>query len=519
MMSALESLKKIAKDYQLQESFPDPVMKEVGRLLANPGLDDPKLVDLTALPFVTIDHETSMDLDQAAFVETSGDGFQVHYALADAAFYISADSALFREALARAASYYFPGFMVPMLPRELSEGLVSLNPNVDRRAMVFSLSLDASGGCTGANIRAALIRSKAKLSFVGVQDFLDGKTDGFGHEGIEQNLRRLKEVGLLRMRHAKDRNVVRYRRSEVDVHLGDHGGARFVVNDSIRVPVERYNEQLSLLCNVEGAKFLQRSALLSGIDPVYRVHPPPEIDRVEKLEKTIAGLVKAHKLDSKVWLWKRDEQDLSDYLEALPEKGAEGRIASAIHRQAVMINGRSSFRATPGIHHGVGAVVYARFSAPMREIVGIFLHKETWEAISGGSGENDESLRKSVVEAANRAKKIQRDVTNQCNLLVLDQMFQDDLKASNVLQRSGTIMGMQRGKAYVLLDQPPIDVKVYLRHLVEEQGVRLSIDETNLTLTGGKETFRIGDAVNVSVRGYDESKKRWKLSLERCQQS
>lgn len=524
---ALAAVRKVAEDHELDPAFPPEVDREVEALVADPGIADPALEDLTKLPFVTIDDESSKDLDQAAYVERQGEGYVVYYALADAAYYVKPGTALFAEALRRGASFYLPGFMVPMLPRALSEGIVSLNPDVDRRAMVFRMEVDGEGRCTRTQILSARIRSRAKLSFERVQAALDDpKLHSLGDDEIDESMRQLKAVGLVRMHDAAEREVVRYRRTEVDVGLVGGGAMRFVAGGGLRVPVERYNEQLSLLCNIEGAQFLRDGGNDIGVQPIYRVHPAPEEDRVVRLEALLRAIANVHGLPAKTWTWaRRDERSLSDFLTDLPEDGDAGRIAQAVHRQAVMVNGRSCFRIEPGMHFGVGAAVYARFSAPMREIVGIFLHKETWEKLRGSGTPkdagtpDDEQLREQVVEAANRAKDVQRNITNEANRLVLDQLFDDDLRLPQAERprRRGTVMGLNRGKVYVLLDEPPIDVKVYVRHLQAALGDGLAISDDQVSLLGGDggALFHTGEAVRVDVLGRDRKRDRWRLSISR----
>lgn len=505
--SAKAQLYRLAARKGLDPVFPASVRAEVNAWEANPGIDDPALDDRTALPLVTIDGATSRDLDQAVHVEPDGEGHVVYYALADAAFYAPPGSALFDEALRRGASYYLPGVMVPMLPEELSEGLVSLNPGVDRRAMLFEMRCDASGRCTHTTIRRARVRSRAKLDWDRVQAFYDGGP-GFG-EAIDASLRALRDVGKRRMRLAESRGVVRYRRTEVDVGLDGAGGMRFVILDHARREVERYNEQISLMCNVEGAKALAR-----GDDPnveaIYRVHPPPGDDRLQAFERMLAALARLHHLDPKVWVWTRaDRRPLAEFLDQLPRDGEAGRLARAVHRQAVMVNLRSSFQTEPGAHHGVGADVYARFSAPMREIVGVYLHLQLWERIEGRS-RRDEALQQAVVAKANEAKQLQRALTHEANRLVLDQLFEQ--------RRSfrGTVMGLTRSKIHVTLDEPPIDVKLYVRHQRRLVAGELELGDEGAAMVAGGEIFcRLGDAVKVHVEGRDDEHDRWILTLER----
>ena len=512
--SARHDLYGILVAQELNPIFPPEVEEEVKELQKAPGIDDPTLVDMTALPFVTIDGATSMDLDQAVYIEMDGDVYVVRYALADAAYYVRPGTALFAEALRRGASYYLPGLMVPMLPRALSEDLVSLNPYVDRRATVFQMRIDAAGECIGTEFIRARIHSHGKLAFGRVQAYYDG-TNHYD-SAIERNLDLVKEVGLLRMKRAEERDVLRFRRSEVDVKLPSHKRARFVVMDGVRHPVESYNEQLSLLSNVVGAKQLRDSAPdQDHVDPIYRVHPSPDSRKLKTLEEMVASLVRSHGLDDRLWGWTRKD-GLSDFLDSLPSEGKDARLAKAIHRQAVMVNVRSTFQMEPGKHFGVGAEVYARFSAPMREIVGIFLHKELWETLNHGT--RDPELRKEIVVAANNAKTLQRSVSNESNRLILDQLFEDDIaKPLEKRGRIATVMGMTHGKIYATLDEPPIEVKVYVRHLKrlkDDVGVRLSKGGDRLINGNNDVLCRVGDCVRIVTHQRDPTDNRWVLSVE-----
>lgn len=522
--SARAALYRLAASSGVDPVFPPEVEEELAARVAAPNIDDPALKDLRAQPYVTIDGATSKDLDQAVFVETTTEGSVVWYALADPASFAPPGSALFGEALVRGASYYLPGLMVPMLPAALSEDLVSLNPGVDRRAMVFEMHLDAAGECTRTQVHHARVRSRAKLSFGGVQAFYDGEPLALPAEAeraaIETSLHALREVGGVRARRAAERGVIKYRRSEVALELGD-GGHRFVVLESVRRPVERYNEQMSLLCNVQGAKLLRRAmgepvdgaSDEARVEPIFRVHPPPPADRVARFEALLRELAQALALDPATWTWKRGE-DLSAFLDALPTEGEAGRLARAIHRQAVILNTRSVFGAEPGGHHGVGAEVYGRFSAPMREVVGVYLHHETWQALGEVTGPEDAALRAQVIEVANRAKQTQRALTHGANRLVLDQLF-GELGPGETLR--GTVMGLTRGKVHVLLDAPPIDVKIYVRHLARQQDRDVRIDDAGTTLLAEDDALcHLGDAVDVSVQGKDEKRDRWILGLEKA---
>jgi ribonuclease R len=522
-------LAEIVRALALSIDFPAEVLREVEDFVRSPGLEDPSLADHEGTPFVTIDAATSRDLDQALYVAREGDGYLVAYAIADASYYVRPGSALFREAMRRGATYYLPGLSVPMLPRALSEGLVSLNPEGPRRALVFLHRLDARAEVLSTELVRARIRSRAKLSFSGVQAFVDGTDRTLADEPFAESLTLLGEVGRKRMQRATERGLVRYRREEVEVTLTD-GGASFSVVEQVRDEVELWNEQLSLLCNAEGGRLL-REHPAPAVQPIYRVHGGPDPDRLRALAALTAELARVHGLPEVPWVWQDTRDSLASYLAALPvsEPGTRlDRLARAITRQAILVNLRSAYSTEPGPHVGVGAEPYARFSAPMREMVGVFLHKEAAEMLTGvhPSAEEDEALRAEVVEIANRAKDTQRRASDLANEVVIDRVFRPELaKMPEARTRfAGTVMGLASGKVHVRLDAPPIDVKLYLRDLGKELAPRgappvwLEPDEHGVVLRE-RDTRRavlaLGRAIEVVVTRRDESQRRWVLGLRR----
>lgn len=521
------ALAEIVRSLELATEFSDEVMDEVTALVRAPGLSDPALVDHEAIPFVTIDAATSRDLDQALHVARDGEGYLVAYAIADASFYVRPGSALFREAMRRGATYYLPGASVPMLPRALSEGIVSLNPDGPRRALVFFHRLDARAEILSTELVRSRVRSRAKLSFGDVQSLVDGRDDRLASEPFAQSLFLLREVGRKRMQLGIERGLVRYRREEVSLSLAD-GGASFAVMEAVRDEVELWNEQLSLLCNAEGGRLL-REHPAPAVQPIYRVHGGPDPERLAELAKITEVLARTHALPQSPWRWQPETTSLAAYLAALPVDAPgtpEDRVARAITRQAIMVNLRSAYSTEPGPHVGVGAEPYARFSAPMRELVGVFLHKEAVEMLTGvhPSVEEDEALRAEVVELANRAKDTQRKVQDLANELVIDRLFRPELekKPAERTRLSGTVMGITSSKLHVRLDAPPIDVKLYLRDVGRELAPRgkppvwLEPAELGVVLRerdSGRVVTTLGAQLTVIVQRRDEGQRRWVLTI------
>lgn len=523
--SALARIFALAAEKAFDPLHPPAAREEAAAMQADPGISADDLVDRRDLPFATIDEVTSKDLDQALCIQRDpAGGWLVWYAIADAAWFARPGRPMFEEALRRGATCYLPGLVIPMLPAVISEGVCSLNPHVDRRALLFRISLDDDGARRGCTIERARIRSRAKLDYAGVDAWLKdegGLPAPSDDPAVLDSLRALRTVGELRIQQAVERDVVRLRRVETAVRMEGARGLRFVAFSDPRNDVERYNEQISLLCNMEGARFLMDD-VPDFLRPIFRVHPAPSPSRLTAMREQVDGILRANQLDEK-WRWQPDSETLAAYLDRLPRDGAEGRVARAIHRQAMMINGRSTFTAIPGLHHGVGAEAYARFSAPMREIVGVYVHLQCWEKLRGEPlpslprGDAGEALREAVIASSNAARSRQRELDHETNRMVLDQLFRDDLQRAARPWRPGTIMGITRSKVHVQLDGVGIDVKVYRHHL--EQLMGHSLREQDRTSLCGEEgsgfALHVGEAVQLQVADRDAQRDRWVLALKR----
>ncbi len=523
--TARAQLFEILERHGVDPVYPEAVRAYLPSVLAEPGLNDDAL-DRTGQAFVTIDNEDSRDLDQALFIERSEDGgFVVSYALADASYYVVPGSPLFEESLQRGTSYYLPGLCVPMLPPELSEGLISLNPNVERRALIFVMHLDASATPVKTDLIRARIRSRAKLSYTGVQRYHDDpKSHAIGGEEFKESLDLLRIVGELRIKASNARDVVQFNRSEPELAFNDEKGSAFVVSRRRRNDVERWNEQISLLCNMEGAQLLLSGASDEEVQPIFRVHPAPLRGRVRQLVETIGGIVRAQGLDAD-WNWRQGSESLAGYLVRLPRGSRFDRLRAAIERQAMYINQASLFGGEPGPHHALGVEGYARFSAPMREVVGIFTHKEGLERVGllepSATPTEDAVLRDRAVAIANEAKQRQRKITKAANELAINQLLHADLELPLAEReaRHGTVMGLRASRLYVELDVFPMEVKLYTRDLEATTGKAYTVrDETILTPKDrgcDAPSFRIGDGVRVVTHGYDQAARRWQLVAQR----
>lgn len=540
--SVLHEIYELSERCGLEFGFDEGVEGETEELIGKP-IDFTGCEDFTDVPFVTVDGAGTRDLDQALYVGAREDARNSHvakvfdetayivwYAIADASWFVRPNTSLYESALSRGASIYFSGMSASMLPSALSQGLISLNAGVDRRALVFVMQIAANGVCVHTDLKRARVRSRAKLCSDDVSAFLwDPESHPWRAREYAESLKGLKAVGELRFAESQTRNVVHFNRVALDVGLNGSKTA-FTLGFDDRRDVDRYNEQLSLLCNIEGAAILKRRA---QEDPevlaIFRNHEAPSLRDVDELEASIAALARAQNLGVE-WVWNRSSQSLSDFFDRLPAQScnpnAENpgdmrlfRIRQAMERLVLMMQRRSVFSPEAGLHSALGVNPYARFSAPMREVVGIFTHKEAIESEFSGAvalpREENAELRRRVIDASNQARTKQRDIDKAIDSCAIAHVIRSDyeLAFDERPRRRGTILGMKAEALYVRLDMPPIELKVYIRDMAEYSGQswRLNDEKTILTREDGGAVYRVGDSMDVVVVGYEPNKKKYRV--------
>jgi exoribonuclease R len=263
---------RIRDELGLPQEFPAAVLAEAEAAAAAPALPT---YDVTDLPFLTIDPPGSTDLDQAMHLERRGAGFRVRYAISDVAAFVRAGGAVDTEAHRRVETLYSPDTRTPLHPPVLSEGAASLLPGQVRPAVLWTLDLDADGEQTAVDVRRALVRSRDRLDYAGVQDMVDaGKAD--------ERIQLLAEVGKLRMALEVERGGVSLPIPEQEVV--EHGET-FRLEYRVTSPVESWNEQVSLMTGMAAANLMLR-----GEVGVLRTLPQAPDGALERLRRAAQAL-------------------------------------------------------------------------------------------------------------------------------------------------------------------------------------------------------------------------------------
>src|SRR5689334_2856580 len=240
------SMQDIRRELDVPAEFPPDVVAAAKAV-------QPRLpaLDRTDLEFVTIDPPDSMDLDQALHIERDGDGYVVHYAIADVAAFVQYGDPIDVETRRRGVTLYAPDKRTPLHPPELSEGAASLLPDQVRPALLWTVPLNARGESTGVTCERALVKSRAKLNYAGVQQDLDAGT-------APESLQLLREVGKLREQLELERGGVNLPIPDQEVVTSD--GA-WSLEFRAPLPVEGWNAQISLLTGMAAADLMTKGKI------------------------------------------------------------------------------------------------------------------------------------------------------------------------------------------------------------------------------------------------------------------
>jgi exoribonuclease R len=418
---AAADLDALREEVGAPAGFPAEALAEAEAVAAAPDLP---ALDRTDLPLVTIDPPGSRDLDQAVAVGRRGPGWLVHYAIADVAAFVRAGGPLDAETHRRGLTLYAPDRRVPLHPPVLGEDAASLLPGVDRPAVLWELALDADGALVSTEVRRALVRSRARLDYAGVQADLDAGT-------ADEGLVLLREVGLRRQEQAAARGAVDLPSLSQEVELDAVGRLQLVYRAPL--PVEGWNAQISLLTGTAAAALM----LDAGVGLLRTLPPPAESDVVALRRSALALGVGWAPGES----WGAVVSRLDPHL--APE-AAVIALATRLLRGA----GYTAFDGSPPeqpLHSGVAAP-YAHCTAPLRRLADRHVSSVCLALAAGAPVPDDvraalPALPEVMAETGRRAAALERAVVDLAEAVVLADRVGDSFDAVVVeaAARGGTV--------------------------------------------------------------------------------
>ena len=446
-------------------------------------------VDLRDLPLVTIDGETARDFDDAVFAEKIGRNYRLVVAIADVSHYVRPDDAIDTDAQERSTSVYFPRRVIPMLPENLSNGICSLNPDVERLCMVCDMVITYAGNIKEYRFYPAVMRSHARLTYNQVWDWISDDLD-HPHKAQIDTLYKLFKI-LQKKRF--ERGAVEFESVETQMLFDDNGKIEKIV-PVVRNDAHKLIEECMLAANVCAAEFLIKNKHTA----LFRNHLGPTPEKLATLREQL-GLL-GLQLDG------GDNPTPKDYA-ALAEQ-FKGRPDAEL-LQVMMLRSMQQAVYEPHCdgHFGLAYEAYAHFTSPIRRYPDLTVHRAIKAVLNQQTYTPSKSWQALGVHTSfceRRADDASRDVENW-----LKTYYMRD-KVGEIFE--GKISGMTNFGLFVTLDGIHIDGLVHISDLGEDY---FNFRPEIMAIEGERSgiRFNMGDKVSVRVARADLDTSKIDLTL------
>lgn len=464
-------------------------------------------VDLRNIPLVTIDGDDSMDFDDAVYCEPRGKGWRLVVAIADVSHYVQPGSPLDAEARVRGNSVYFPGRVIPMLPEQLSNGLCSLNPNVDRLCMVCDMEVSATGVLGNYKFYPAVMRSAARLTYTKVAAILVDRDEMLRNQYGElvDHLEHLYALFRVLLAQRERRGAIDFETTETRIVFGEGKKIESVI-PVVRNDAHRLIEECMLLANVATADFLSKAE----VPIVYRVHATPTEEKLTNLREFLRELGLS--------LGGGERPEARHYSELLRQ--IAGRPDAHLI-QTVLLRSMAQAVYSPDNlgHFGLAYEAYTHFTSPIRRYPDLLVHRAIRHVLSGKrptafrySHDDMMLLGEHCSMTERRADEATRDVVDW---LKCEYMLDKVGEAYDGIITSVTGFGL-----FIEL------ADIYVEGLVHVTGLQndyYHFDPAHHRLVGERtrRIYRLGDKLRVRVArvDLDERKIDFELVLEEGEQT
>jgi len=476
--------------HDLPHVFPREALAEAALVPVDvPAAEIVDRVDLRKVPLVTIDGEDAKDFDDAVWCEPNANGFRLIVAIADVSHYVRPGTALDDEAIKRATSVYFPGFVVPMLPESLSNGICSLMPRVERMCFACEMQVDFEGNVTASRFYEAVMNSHARLTYTQVWKAVGEADTKAGAEAIAQIGSLMPQVQRLHQLY-KVLAKARTRRGAIEFESGE---VRFVLDNSGEViqagMLERNDahkliEECMIAANVEAAKFVTERQ----VPAPFRVHPrPPEAKYADLLE-----YLSEFGLSLPPWS-KVQPKDFTNLLRKIRIRPDAPLLETVLLRSQSL----AVYQTENLGHFGLALEAYGHFTSPIRRYPDLLLHRSIKHALLSGDPDGYRYTAKEMSALAlhcsameRRADEVEREVDERYRGAWMEKHVGDEF--------DGVISGVTNFGLFVELAGSKVNGLVHVTQLPHDF---YHFDPLRRSLAGERQglKFRLGDPVRVLV--------------------
>lgn len=480
----------VIRRYELDVDFPEEVYQEIKDLETEVKEEDKTgREDFRDWLTITIDGEDAKDLDDAVSLTILENGhYQLGVHIADVSHYVREKTELDAEAYRRATSVYLVDRVIPMLPHKLSNGICSLNPQVDRLTLSCIMEIDAKGDVVQDRIVKGLIRSDYRMTYTAVREILEDKTPELlqQYQEIVPMLERMNELREILVQKRKKRGSVNFDTPESKIILDDKGKPIDVKPYESSIATNLI-EEFMLICNETVAE----SFYWQEIPFLYRSHQEPDEEKTAKMEQFIQSFgYFVKKKDGEIH--PREIQRVLTQAEGKPEE----HVITKIMLRSMM---QARYTADCQGHFGLAAKYYCHFTSPIRRYPDLQIHRLIKLTLDGEmSGKREERYRKKMPDIALHCSKRER---------IAEQAERDTdalKKAEFMLGKigetySGMVSGMTNWGLFVELDNT-VEGMIAFAKATDEYFI---FDERKMEVTGRQSgiTYHMGDRVQVVVTG------------------
>mgnify|MGYP000068458178 FL=1 len=493
----------LIKEYDLPYEFPESVINEAKAIKQEVSKKDiPNRLDLRNKIIFTVDGEDAKDLDDAVSVEKLKNGnYLLNVSIADVSYYVQEKSKLDKEAIIRGTSIYMLDRVIPMLPKELSNGICSLNQKEDRFAITVLMEINSKGEVVSSDIQKSIIKVTRRMSYKEVQTILDvinNEEDKkiFNLKDKEKLLEECKPYFEHFKRMEELANILKQKREKAGSLNLDIPESKITLNEQgVAIKVEKYDmyfaneiiEQFMLTANETVAeKFYWLEAPF-----IYRVHEVPDEEKIDELNKFLWNL--GYKIKGN-----KDNIHPKAFAEVLEEvKGKpEERVVSNLVLRTLKV---ARYEAENKGHFGIASKYYCHFTSPIRRYPDLFIHR----IISKYLEENYQLKESEIEKYSGQAVKYAQRSSEREKIAQKVERDAESIKKAEYMQSKigkeyeGIISSITSFGMFVELPNT-VEGLIHFEDLGNEYFI---YDEERRTLQGekSKKIYKIGDSIKVCV--------------------
>lgn len=481
----------LIKEYKLPSTFPEPVVQEA-KTLGNEvdQKEIPNRVDFRQREIFTIDGEDAKDLDDAVRVQKLENGnYKLEVHIADVSYYVKENSLLDQEALVRGTSVYMLGRVIPMLPRELSNGICSLNAGVDRFTLSCLMEIDTKGNVVSSEIVKGIINVTNRMSYKDVQAILDNANEEIikKYQNHISQFKLMEELAHILKNKRMEQGYLNLDIPESKIDL-DRDGRVTNISKYETTFAHEIIEQFMLIANETVAeKFYWLEAPF-----VYRVHEDPDLEKIQELNKFLFNFglkIKANK--DNIY-----PKEFAKILEEVKGKEEEKVVSNLVLRTLKV----ATYEAENKGHFGIASKYYCHFTSPIRRYPDLFIHR----VISKYLESNYDVSEKWIEEHKNQAEERAKQSSEREKIATKVEREAQDLKKAEYMEKrigeeyEGIVSSVTSFGVFVELEST-VEGLIRFEDLGNEYFI---YDEDRKRLIGEKTniTYKIGDKVTIRVK-------------------